>query len=110
MRKQINVNILGIDLKLSERSEQEVFNLTEFTLSLGEMNGIKGMKVATLLLYQSISFWIDGKNFIARWFYHRKLSVKKIAKALSPREITDLVEKVMELDGNKIKKKVRENQ
>jgi len=110
MRKQIEANILGIDLKLSERSVQEVYDLTEFTLSLGEMNGIKGMKATTIMLYQSLSYWIESKSIFTRWYYRYKLSVSKLSKGLSPKEITELADKVMKLDGNEVKKKVTTEQ
>lgn len=104
MRNQIDTNILGIDLKLSERSAQEVYDLTEFTLGLGEMNAIKGMKVTTIMLNQSLNYWVDSKFF--SFYYRWKLSVRKLTKGLSPKDIAELVEKVMELDGNTPKKKV----
>jgi hypothetical protein len=104
LRKQIDAEILGIKLKLSERSTQEVYDLTEFTLSLGNMTAISGMKVTTIMLNQSLNYWIDKQFF--GWFYRWKLSVKKLSKGLSPKEITELAEKVMKLDGNEVKKKV----
>ncbi|GAF78988.1 unnamed protein product, partial [marine sediment metagenome] len=50
MRKQTDATIFDIELKLSERSTQEVYDLAEFTLTLGQMNAIQGMKVTTILL------------------------------------------------------------
>ena len=110
MRKQKDAKIFDIDLKLSERSTQEVYNLAEFTLSLGDMNAMKGMKVTTILLNQSLNYWIDSKNYFIRWYYRRKLSVKRLSKGLSPKEITELAEKVMILDGNEVKKKAPEKE
>ena len=114
MRKQLDTNILGIDLQLSERSFQEVSDLTSFTLSRattgkgGEvlLSPIDGAKSSILMIRQSISYWINNKNFIVRWFFNYKLSVIKLSKGLSPRQITALANKVSELDGNDIKKKV----
>ena len=108
MRKQLEVNVLGIDLKISERSTQDVLDLAEF--SQGNMNGLKALRISTILLNQSFTYWISKHWFIKRWLLNRKLSVNKLTKGLSPKEITELGEKVLELEGNKKKVKKKEKQ
>jgi hypothetical protein len=57
VRKQIDADVLGIKVKLSERSTQDVLNLGEFAISK-EMNGLRAIRISMILLSQSLEFFI----------------------------------------------------
>lgn len=101
MRKQIDVDILGVKAKLSERNANDVLDLAEFSMTK-TMNGLMALKISAILINQSLSFWIEKHSFIKRFFLNRKLSTKKLMK-LSPKEITEFAEMVNELENGKKK-------
>lgn len=101
MRQQIEVEILGVNSKLSERNANDVLDLAEFSMSK-QMDGFKALKISAILINQSLSYWIESHSFIKRFFLKRKLSVKKLMR-LSPKEIQEFAEMVNELENGKKK-------
>jgi len=100
MRRVKEIIIAGKKVELSERSAKSVLDLISLSRSKGKdlQAGIIGMSI---MINQALQYWIDKRLFSFYWSW--KFSARKLLKKLTIKEMSEFVDIINDLEGNKKK-------